>query len=337
MSTPTPLVAACGLALLALATTAPPALAASGSSEPRIEVSDAKLRASLHCQRAVRNARRTPVLLVTGTGVDGSEAWPEGLQRSLTAARRPSCYVDFPEHTTADIQVSAEYLVYAIRTTARRAGRRIAIYGVSQGGLLPRWALTYWPSLRRLATDVVAVAGTQHGTTAYGDVLAACGSSCRFTAAAWQQAAGAKLQDALARYPDETPGRTAWTTVRSLDDEVVQPTHGPDPTSALRGATNIVIQRVCPGREVSHITTGVDSVSYAALIDAVTHRGPASVERFSPRVCNRAFAPLLPEQETRDRIGALIPLAAARTIAGADGGRLMGAEPPVRAYARRRR
>lgn len=325
----------CGLAVIALLATTPPALAANPSSEPRIEISGAKLRASLHCQRSVRDAKRTPILLVTGTGVDGREAWPAGLQRSLTAGKRPSCYVEFPEHTTADIQVSVQYLVHAIRATAKRAERKIAVYGVSQGGLLPRWALTYWPSLRRLVTDVVAVAGTQHGTTAFGGVFAACGSNCRLTAAAWQQVAGAKLQDALARHPDETPGRTAWTTVRSLDDEVVQPTSGPNPTSALRGASNLVIQRVCPGRIVNHITTGVDSVSYAALIDAVTHRGPAAARRLSPAICSRPFAPVLDEQQTRAGIDALIAIAAARTLGGADGTKLLSAEPPVRAYARR--
>jgi hypothetical protein len=323
------------VALVALAATAPQALAASGGGEPRIGVPAATLRAALHCQPSIRDAKRTPVLLVTGTGVDGAEAWPGGLQLTLNAAQRPSCYVEFPEHTTADIQVSVQYLVHAIRTTERRAGRRIAIYGISQGGLLPRWALTYWPSLRRLVTDVVAVAGTQHGTTVFGNFLSTCGSSCQLTAAAWQQAASAKLQKALARYPDETPGRSAWTTVRSLDDEVVQPTSGPHPTSTLRGAANVLIQRVCPGRQVSHITTGVDSVSYAALIDAITHRGAASPERFSPRVCDRPFAPLLDEQLTRDGIAALIDIAAARTVFGADGTKLLSAEPPVRAYARR--
>jgi hypothetical protein len=86
---------------------------------------------------------------------------------------------------------------------------------------------------------------------------------------------------------------------------------------------------------VSHITTGVDSVSYAALIDAITHRGAASPSRFSPRVCDRPFAPLLDEQLTRDGIAALVAIAAARTLAGADGTKLLSAEPPVRAYARR--
>jgi triacylglycerol lipase len=320
----------CGLAALGM--TAPPA----ATGEPRIDVSAAKLRASLHCQKSVREARRTPILLVTGTGIDGSEAWPDGLQRSLTAARRPSCYVEFPEHTTADIQVSVQYLVYAIRATERRAGRKIAIYGVSQGGLLPRWALTYWPSLRGLVTDVVAVAGTHHGTNVFSGVLAGCGSSCSLTAAAWQQAAGSDLQRALARHPDETPGRTAWTTVRTLDDEIVQPTRGPNATSALRGATNVVIQRECPGRLVNHITSGVDSVSYAALIDAVNHRGRASLKRLSRRrVCSRPFAPALDEQRTRVNIDRLYALATPRVLSGADGGELLTAEPPLRAYARR--
>jgi hypothetical protein len=222
-----------------------------------------------------------------------------------------------------------------VRATARRAGRRIALYGVSQGGLLPRWALTYWPSTRALVTDVVAVAGTQHGTSVFGALLSACGTQCMFTAAAWQQAAGSKLETALARYPDETPGRLGWTTVRSLSDEIVQPVDGPRPTSALRGATNVVIQRVCPGRDVNHIATGVDSVSYAALIDAVRHPGPAKVKRRPAGVCDRPFAPRLEEQATRAAIQHLYDLATPRTLQGADGGEVVPREPPVRAYARR--
>jgi hypothetical protein len=328
------LIVVCGLSVLALGAITTQALAAKHRGEPRIGVSAAKLRASLHCQKSVRDARRTPILLVTGTGIDGSEAWPQGLQRSLTAARRPSCFVDFPEHTTADIQDSVQYLVYAIRAIAKRAQRKIAIYGVSQGGLLPRWALTYWPSLRLLVTDVVAVAGTQHGTTVSLVAPSGCGSDCR-VAAVWQQAAGSHLLRALARYPDESPGPAAWTTVRTLDDEVVQPTSGREPASALRGAANLVIQRVCPDRHVNHIGAGADSVSYAALIDAVKHRGSASARRLSTSVCSRPFAPHLDEQQTRDGISRLYNLATPRVLAGADGGKLLPAEPPVRAYARR--
>jgi hypothetical protein len=323
------------LAAVAAAALVPGAAVAKKPRDPRLDVPAAKLRSSLHCQRAVRNARRTPILLVTGTGVDGTEAWPGSLQLSLTRAGYPSCYVNFPQHTTGDIQVAAEYLVYAMRATERRAGRKIALYGVSQGGLLPRWALTYWPSTRALVSDVVAVAGTQHGTATFGALLSACGTQCAFTAAAWQQASGSNLVKAISRYPDETPGRLGWTTVRSLNDEIVQPVDGPNPTSALRGATNIVIQSVCPGRQDNHITTGSDSVSYAALIDAVTHPGPAKVRRLPSHVCDRPFAPGLDEQTTRAGIQHLYDIATPRTLQGADGGKVVSSEPPVRAYARR--
>src|SRR5215218_804048 len=68
-----------GLALCALGALSPTTLA----REPRLAVGPSKLRSSLFCQESVTNAARTPVLLVTGTGVDGSEAWPDGLQLTL--------------------------------------------------------------------------------------------------------------------------------------------------------------------------------------------------------------------------------------------------------------
>ena len=157
------------------------------------------------------------------------------------------------------------------------AGRKIAIFGISQGGLLPRFALTYWPSLRPMVSDVLAAAGTQHGTTVGAG---SCSEAVPCPPAYWQQAAGSNLLRALNRQPFEAPGPTAWTTVRSTTDETVQPTTGPHPTSALKGAANIVIQAVCPGRVTTHIGTAVDSVTFAAFADAISHRGPA--KRLAP-------------------------------------------------------
>jgi hypothetical protein len=191
----------------------------------------------------------------------------------------PSCYLNFPHFTTGDIQTTAEYVVNGIRSMRRRAGRRIGVYGISQGALLPRWALTYWPRLRPQVSDVVAVAGTQHGTTG-GIVGPLVDATCRPTVgcapAFWQQAVNSHLLKALNSRADETPGRrTAWTPVRSLSDELAQPQLGPYPTSSLFGARNVLIQRVCPGRTTTHIAAVFDSVSYAALIDALRHRGGA--------------------------------------------------------------
>ena len=114
----------------------------------------------------------------------------------------------------------------------------------------------------------------------------------------WQQAAGSNLLKALNSQPFEAPGPTAWTTVRSATDETVQPQTGKHPTSALKGATNILIQSVCPGRVVTHIGTAVDSVAFAAFTDAIEHPGPAEVSRLPADVCAHPYAPGLEEERT---------------------------------------
>ena len=105
--------------------------------------------------------------------------------------------------------------------------------------------------------------------------------------AAWQQAHDSKLLRALNGRPDETPGRVSYTTVRSLTDRTVRPQGGTHPTSALRGARNILIQDVCPGRRTSHIGTAVDSVTLAAVMNAIrgTGRGRGARRRY------RSWAP----------------------------------------------
>lgn len=139
---------------------------------------------------------------------------------------------------------------------SRRAGSFVAVFGLSQGGLLPRIALTYWPSLRTKVSDVIAAAGPQHGTTDTQFTRCAL-QRLDCPPAVFQQAAGSNFLQALnTGERDETPGPTSWTTVRSTTDEVVQPQTGPHLTSALTGATNVLIQSVCPGREVTHTGTG---------------------------------------------------------------------------------
>jgi hypothetical protein len=300
---------------------APPA----GAADPKLTVPRAKLAAALKCTEGVDGAARTPLMLVTGTGVSGDEAY--GIAKpALDLYGAPACWVNFPNFTTADIQVSVQYLAYGLREMHRRAGRKLAVYGISQGGLLPRVALTYWPSLRAKVADVVAVAGTQHGTTASRFSCGLC------VPAYWQQARGSRFLKALNALPDETPGPTSWTTVRSASDESVRPTTGRRPTSALEGATNILIQDVCPGREVSHFGTAVDSVSFAAADDAVRNTGPAKVMRLPADVCSHPFAPGLDEEPTTTLLRAGGTLAADR---GRNQPRVRR-EPKLAPWARRR-
>jgi triacylglycerol lipase len=278
---------------------ASPAAAAAG--EPPVGVPPSAIATSLVCQSGVAARHGEPVLLLGGTGSDGPDLWTWGWQRALKRAGHPSCYLGLPQHTTGDMQLAARHVVLAIRAVHARAHGPIAVYGVSQGGLLARLALTGWPRERRFVSDVISVSGIQHGSER--SLIDCEQDGC--PAALWQRRAGSDLLAALERAGSEAPGPTAWTTVRSLDDVVATPQDGPSPTSALDGATNLVLQKVCPGRHRDHLTLAVDSVSFAALRDALAHSGPARAARLK-RPCARQYAPGLTEAVVRDRIAKAI-------------------------------
>jgi hypothetical protein len=284
------------------------AFAVPAAAAPPLKVDRTKLKAAFHCDGKIANASREPVMLSTGTLGTGADL-NGSLQGAFEAYPHPVCYIDYPDFTTADVQDSVQYLVFGLRKMARKAGRPVAVYGISQGALLPRVALTYWPGLARKVTDVIAMAGTQHGTTV--DLALLC-SSDGCPPAVWQQAADSNFLKALNRQPDESPGRTSWTTVRTLDDEVVQPQTGEHPSSTLKGAANLVIQGVCPGRHTSHVGSVYDSVSFAALVDAVAHRGPARRSRLPGDVCSHKYATGLDEQETDAGLAASLGVLLAR-------------------------
>ncbi|HEY6398051.1 MAG TPA: hypothetical protein VIX82_11410 [Solirubrobacteraceae bacterium] len=192
--------------------------------------------------------------------------------------------------------------------------------------------MTYWPSLGSQVADAVSVAGTQHGTNgaAAAGVLNSLCQNRGCPPAFWQQKIGSNLEKALNNGRDETPGPTDWTTVRTTGDDVVQPQTGAHPTSALRGASNILIQRVCPGRSTNHIKAAYDSVSFAALLDAVRHTGPAVPSRFSRKVCSLPYAPGLSALRVEALNAGALPTILARVVAYPPARR----EPPVRAYAK---
>jgi hypothetical protein len=306
-----------------------PTAAASG---PQLTVPKAELEAALECPIDPTDAARTPLMLVTGTGATGEQAYLIG-EDAFEAYGHPVCYVNFPDFTTADIQVSVEYLVHGLRREYRLSGRKVAVFGISQGGLLPRFALTYWPDLRRKVSDVLAAAGTQHGTT----VGRGCSASSPCAPANWQQLRHSNLLDALNAQPDETPGDVSYTTVRSLTDQAVQPQGGPRPTSALAGARNILIQDLCPERRTTHIGTAVDSVTFAAFTDAIADRGKgrkgaAKPSRFPADVCAHPYAIGLDEALTTAFLGGSGALVDSQQAQAPT----VTAEPPVRNVFERR-
>src|SRR5215208_1413279 len=98
------------------------------ASGPALTVPPSELDAAVKCPIDPTNAAVTPIMLVTGTGASGDQAYLIG-QDAFEAYGHPVCYINFPDFTTADIQVSVEYLVYGLRKEFKLAGRKIAVFG----------------------------------------------------------------------------------------------------------------------------------------------------------------------------------------------------------------
>jgi hypothetical protein len=268
---------------------------------PPLSVPAAALAQSMRCSSDLATAGRAPVLFVTPTLVDPDDAY-FSYERAFDALRIPYCTVRIPFFTTADIQVSAEYVVYAIRTIHANTGGRIDILGWSQGGgPEPRWALRFWPDTRPLVAKLIDLEAPNHGTvllhtvcTGTACVNALCPGSC--VPALWQQADNSNFTAALNSGQETFPG-IAYTNVYSHTSQFVQPNFSNTGTTSLHGGggsiANIATQDICPLNIADHLAYYYDPVAYAIVIDAVTHPGPADPARINRSVCTQLGMPYL--------------------------------------------
>jgi hypothetical protein len=292
---------------------------------PPLDVPEAKLAAALSCPVGFTHTEHRAVLLVHGTSVTADENWGWNYAQALPKAGFDFCTVAMPDYAFVDIQVSVQYVVYAIREVARRSHGRITTVGLSQGGIQPRWALKWWPDIHQVVASFVDMATPNHGAL-FGN--GACVSSC--VPAVWQQAVGAHLIDALNR-DTETPyiGSVAYTSVYSLTDDIIQPAE-PSPTAALQGAVNIAVQDICPGRYVGHIQSMWDAAYYAVVIDALSHSGPADPARVDRSYCNQQAMPEVDPVVGWQMTAQLYATAGSRQGVYPD---KPTSEPPLRCYA----
>jgi len=257
----------------------------SGYPGPPLRVAEETLADALSCPESLSGSRE-PVLLVHGTA-GTAEAWSWNYVKVLSSEGYDVCTVTLPDYGRADIQVSSEYVVHAIRSMASRSGKKVDVIGFSQGPLEPRWAIKWWPDIRRAVDDMVAMAGVSHGASAL-DV--ACARSC--IAPFWQMKPTSKFLAAL-NAGDESPGDVSYTSVFSRTDEYVWVTgESPwDDSTRIEGAANVAIQDLCPGRGGEHFQALFDAVYYAVIVDALANPGPADPRRVDRAVCLQGAMP----------------------------------------------
>jgi hypothetical protein len=257
---------------------------------PPLSVPGTDLAQSLRCTANLKSADREPVLLVPGTTLTPERNFSWNYARVLDAAHFPYCTVRLPGHAMADIQVAGEYLVHAIRSMHHAAQRKVQVVGFSQGGMVGRWALRFWPDTRAMVDDLVGLDPSNHGTL---DAYPVCAAGC--APAFFQQQTGSRFLTAL-NSAQETFEGISYTQIYTVTDEVVVPNLGPSGSSSLRTGdgtiANIAVQQICPVHLAEHLTMGtIDPVGYALVRDALTHRGPADPTRVPRTVCAQTLMP----------------------------------------------
>lgn len=302
------------------------------AGDPPWSVAEAELAAALECPATFEHPDREPVLLVHGTGTTGPEEYGWNHLLLLPDRGFDTCVVTYPDRGFGDLQVSAEYVAHAVLELHERTGRAVDVMGHSQGGLLPRWAVKFWPSVEGVVDDAVLVAPPSHGTGATSGSVAVPFS---MPAAFFQMRYEARFLAAL-NAGDETPGDVDWSVLFTDLDLLVYPSR-PVPTAALDWGRegprvrNVRIQDVCPGRVVDHVTIGTtDRLSQELVIDALANPGPVDPERLGPPDLLCA----LPDQYVDPRQLELLREQMQRSFAGGfpDFHRV-DEEPPLKPYA----
>lgn len=269
---------------------APPGDEEPTPSDPAFSVPEEALDASLVCSDLTDEvgAGQDPILLVHGTFTWGEEQFGWSWLPELDALGRDWCVVTYPDRGFGDMQVSAEYVAHAVLAVHAVTGRSVDMAGHSQGALMPRWALKYWPSVNAAVDDFVMLAGPNHGTAVAGSG----GAGMQMPEAFWQMRQGSAFVTTL-NAGDESPGEVSYTSIYTAEDELVQPSYGPGATAILAedaNVANLMIQDACPGRVVDHLTIGTtDRAAFLLTLAAFDQDGPLDVAALDlPELCKPA-------------------------------------------------
>jgi triacylglycerol lipase len=203
------------------------------------------------------------VLLVPGFGGTTEELQP--LASALRAAGRQVLVVSLPDGGTGDLRKAAD----AVAAAADSAGTSsVDLVGYSAGGVVARLYAAGKGATR--VRRVVTLGSPHHGTKVAALANSFAKSECPL--ACEQLVPGSSLLGGL----EDTPPGPLWVSVWSSGDEVVTP---PD-SARLKGGTNVVLQGICPGIEVSHGNLPTTPLVMRIVLQELTTR-PVT----SPRGC----------------------------------------------------
>jgi triacylglycerol esterase/lipase EstA (alpha/beta hydrolase family) len=257
------------------------------SKDAPYSVLEATLRAAIYIPSGFTYGKKTPVILVPGTGAPGGLTYEGNFAKLLSGTSYADpLWLNIPTDTLQDAQVNSEYVAYAINYISSISGqKKVAVISWSQGGLNTQWALKYWPSTQSVVSNFIAISPDLHGT-----VLAPLVAPLNIgDPSVLQQEYNSKFISTL-RSGGGDSAYVPTTTVYSAADEVVQPQSGSTASAIILdarnvGVTNNQVQLVCPGQPAGGIYTheGVlyNPIAYALTVDALKNGGPGQVSRIT--------------------------------------------------------
>jgi pimeloyl-ACP methyl ester carboxylesterase len=216
-----------------------------------------------HCPAELGSGPEPVVVLLHGTGSSVRNAWSWSYQRALTTQGFDVCSVELVDRGAGDIQESAARVAGAVESLVA-ARHRVTLVGHSQGGLVARTVLHWWPELRTHVDDLVML-----GTPNQGIPMAELVCAERCVPAYQQMRVDSRFLRALNTSRHEF-GAISVTSVAAADDVLVPPDR-----AWVGSAANLVVQDFCSGRAVGHSGLVGDAAAFAIALDAITHTGPA--------------------------------------------------------------
>jgi hypothetical protein len=316
------------------------------SQDAPYSVSEDALRKAIYIPPSFTYGKVRPIIMVPGTGSYGGIVFANNLRKLLTGSSYADpVWLNIPNAMLDDAQINSEYIAYAINyisAVCKTNKNKIAVTSWSQGGLDTQWALKYWPSTRSVVTDFLPVSADFRGTILANALCLSPNSDLSLNIcppAVIQQEATSNFVRSLRQRGGDSAYVPTTSFYSGFFDEVVEPQQGTSASAYMNDANNVgvsnyEVQRVCAGRLgggfYGHADMLAHPLTYALIVDALTHTGPGNLGRIDvASVCNNIIAPGLDLDDFLATVG-LIPIAGVSLLAYLDK-RL--AEPRLKAYA----
>lgn len=255
---------------------------------------------AITCPRGIQNLPRGVVLLVPCTSGNAAEVFSKTpYLTQLPEDGFDVCWMNLPFHGLGDMQLSGEFVAYAVSYLAGlSSGGKINVVTYSQGGANAQWAITFWPSIQNQIINLVTIAAPHRGTGFTGPMCKALNVIGGCSTSILQMTKNSRYMNAVFRRSVEKGGLEALvptTSIYTFGDQLVFPqasnTNG---VSYLSGASNVAIQEACGRRHIiDHFGIVFDMATYGLVYDALSHGRPASLETFDQKYCRAHYKNLL--------------------------------------------